>query len=105
MERALCPLPLTLPVGVGHEITQLREQSVLREATDAFFSKLANAREYKNQGFDGPAAQLFDEASTLLPEPLKAKVNTDELARANKALSQGDFREAADRFMIAFAAF
>lgn len=95
----------TLTPQARSEITQIRAQSVLRQRTDAFFTKLANAREYKNQGFDGPAARLFDEASRLMPKSFTDKVNTDELNRASKALSQGDFKEAADRFTIAFAAF
>jgi len=87
-----------------NEIRRFHEQSVIRERASEFQRLLANAREFKKRGFDGPAARLFDEASGLIQPSDGLKVNNTALSRAKAAFADGRFSEAADLFVIAFAA-
>lgn len=87
-----------------NDIVRFQEQSTIRERASDFQRLLANAREFKNRGFDGPAARLFDEASGLVQPPDDLKVNKAALSRARRAFEDGRFSEAADLFAIAFAA-
>ena len=95
-----CP---NLTSKVRTEIVQIQEQSIDRERVNNFLRLLANARQYKNRGFDGEAARLFSAASTLITD--SSKVNTEELSKARQAFGEGKFKEAADRFDAAFSAF
>jgi hypothetical protein len=87
-----------------NDISRFHEQSTIRERVIDFQRLLANAREFKNRGFDGPASRLFDEASGLIQPSDDTKINKTALARARKAFADGRFSEAADLFVIAFVA-
>jgi len=86
------------------ELSRIQEQSRIQQEAQDFSIRLSNAREYKNKGYDGPAARLFEEARGLLPERYASKVNKEELEKAKQAFDDGRFTEAADRFVIAFRA-
>ena len=94
-----------LTTQARNEIAQIQEQSTVRERVADFLRLVANAREYKNQGFDGPAARLFDKAGSSIPDSYRPQVNNEELVEARRAFGDGNFREAADRFDLAFSAF
>jgi hypothetical protein len=86
------------------EIADFQKQTSLLQVQSEFRRVLANAREYRANGFDGQAARLFYEARNLLPEAYAARlVDTAELEKAKEAYERGNFSEASDRFSKAFS--
>ena len=76
----------------------------MQQIQSEFRRVLANEREYRANGFDGPAARLFYEARDLLPEGETAGlVDLVELEKAKAAYEEGNFSEASDRFQKAFS--
>lgn len=85
------------------EISDFQQRTSLQQVQNEFRRVLSNAREYRANGFDGPAARFFYEARNLLPETTAKQVDVAELERANAAYEEGNFSEASDRFSKAFA--
>jgi hypothetical protein len=98
---ARCP---NLTPQARSEITEYQQRTAAQQLQAEFRRVLANAREYKANGFDGPAARLFYQARDLLPEVYAEKqVDRDELERGKIAYEDARFGEAADRFERGFA--
>jgi hypothetical protein len=85
------------------KIADFQERMSLQQVQGEFRRLLASAREYRANGFDGQAAQLFYEARNRLPEAYAARqVDIAELEKAKAAYEEGNFSEASDRFQKAF---
>lgn len=85
------------------EVSDFQERMSLQQVQSEFRRLLASAREYRANGFDGQAAQLFYEARNRLPEAYAARqVDIAELEKAKAAYEEGNFSEASDRFQKAF---
>jgi hypothetical protein len=93
----------SLSVTARTELERAQQQALSRQTAVEFGTRLDNAREYMDRGHDGPAARRFNEASQFIPPALTSKVNMRELEAARSAFASGGFKEAADRFSIAFS--
>ncbi|HBY64714.1 MAG TPA: hypothetical protein DEH78_33250 [Solibacterales bacterium] len=85
------------------EILEYQQRAAMRQLEGSFNRALANAREYRANGLDGPAARLFAEARDLLPDTYTRLVDMTELEIAKEAYSNVRFAEASDRFQKAFS--
>jgi len=91
------------PPQVVAELSGLRQRASLQQVQNEFETALTNARMYQAWGDDQTAAQLFNQARSLLPKALDAEVDNRELERAKDAFEQGYFSEASGRFQKAFS--
>jgi len=98
---AKCP---NLSLQARSEISDFQKRTSLQQSQSDFRRVLANAREYRANGFEGQAARLFYEARDLLTDaPAARQVDFAELEKAKSAYEEGNFSEASDRFQKAFS--
>lgn len=84
------------------ELSDFQRRAAAERAQTEFQRTLANAREYRKYGFDGPASRVFYEAGPI-PKAYEGQVDMTELTTARSAYEQGDFSEASERFQRAFS--
>jgi len=101
--QALVDRCRNLSLQARSEISDYQQRNALQQQQLEFRRVLTNAREWKRNGHDGPAARLFYQARSLLPEAYLSRwVDADELELARVAYEEARFPEAADRFDRAF---
>jgi hypothetical protein len=98
---AKCP---NLSLQARSEISDFQKRTSLQQSQSDFRRVLANAREYRANGFDGRSARLFYEARDLLTDTAAARqVDFVELEKAKTAYEEGNFSEASGHFQNAFS--